>query len=286
MNKLFLFSLSICFLYSCSSKNIECNNESIKETLVEIYRDNLYEYLNDDKLSKLNFQMRLMLGNNINLSKEELVSSFLKNMNFNFEGIRTTNQLKELKKCECASTLIISYKQEYKDKYKDALNTYSKHNISFDIEKALNELKKTNKSISIIYDAQLTDDNVDIYVNTYIDEDLHNIFQTYIGQYYVLKTIEIKIGKNSKNNNETRVYSDNQGGTYKLHIDNNELIVTYRYLDFIEKNNGILENGKIIINDLPQNLNIPNDKYYILEGNVFKAYNPEKNDYDNYILNE
>lgn len=62
------------------------------------------------------------------------------------------------------------------------------------------------------------------------------------------------------------------------------LKITYKYLGFSETNKAKLENGKIIVLDLPKHFTTPNDKYYILENNVFKAYNPEKDGYDNYIL--
>jgi len=254
-------------IVSCT-QDVSCEGYTEKELVKSILKDELLK-------RKVAFEMAGI--NNF----EEFINDFFNN-NVKLELIRTTAKNKELKSCNCEAQLKFYLKEEIQKKI-DSTFKANKINKNDDgneiVAKMFNDqLYKeflAPDGIDIEYRLQMTsDDNVIAEVNIDIIDQLSRVVAGYYG---LLKSYETE-------NNKGKTLTFNNG-SYKYtlkFIENDKVEIIYNGGEYSEKEIATYTNGKIYVDELPNDFPIKKDEFYILEGNTFKVYNPEIDAYDIY----
>lgn len=238
--------ISILLLITSCNSDLDCNSEIAKQTVKEI--------LIDIEQNSNKFLYRM------NGTKKRDISKII-NDYVVIKNVRTTDINKELKSCECRATL------------------------SFNLEESVaKEMRKDGAKLGamILQSELLNIDGTEIFYNLQETADGELMAETYeIRGLDATVSILNDILKNKKaeyKKGDILIFKDKENGgesQYKLtFLEENKLDIEYTYFDFKENVIGDFNNGKINVNG--------EDELYILEGEIFKSYNPESHEYDLY----
>ena len=255
LNLVLLF-LTITLLTSCGSEDYKCESNIAKSTVKGIHKDLLSD---SRKLKKYKIE-------------ENFIVDFLKN-NVELTMIRTSSISEEIKKCECQAKMIFNVESNFVET-QISDNLFWENANSFEKQMLKAPIKRELKNgFDIEYTVQQTN-NDEIIAETYEIEKLADI---------IIRYNDFKKSKSDKKVTNYKSKNNNGKNKYKLtYLKNNKIDIEYTYFDY--KSNEVVElkDGEIIVNDLPSDFPIEKNKFYLIEGDVFKAFNPESQDYDLY----
>lgn len=243
MNKYFLISLISTIALTSCNKDLDCNSDIAKQNVKEILID-------VETKGKMSYNLSKTSKTNIN----DIIENYIE-----IKNVRTVNKNEELKSCECRATLTFNLDEKASKKMKSkeaqlGAMLFNKQLLNVD-------------GTEIYYNIQETADG-EIYTETYEIDGLDATI-IMLNKYLISNKKGIKKGTilnfaSKENNGENK---------YQLKfLNDNKIEIKYSYLDFTNTEIAEFNNGKIIIDG--------NDDVYILENDIFKAYNPESQTYD------
>lgn len=242
MKKTLIIISSLFLIMSCSN-DLDCNSELAKQTVKEILIDL-------ENSNKLVYSMNGIRKKDISKIIKEYVV---------IKNVRTTAINKELKSCECRATLTLDLEES-------ASKVMRGNDVKVSAMILGGELLNIDGT-EIFYNIQETADG-ELMAETY---EISGLDVTISILNNILKKIETEYKKG-----DVLIFKDkvNNGlSQYKLtFLKENKLDIEYTYFDYKQNEIADYKNGVINVNG--------DGKLYILEGDIFKARNPESYEYD------
>ena len=269
----------VVFLSSCSNQ-LDCNSDEAKQAVLDILSDSIneddWEYLLIYSTLSGSFSLaglgEIKLGN---LERKQNKFSFFKGGDGIIESVETVKKSEKQKKCVCKGGLDIS--EEAYERWEEELIG----KLHPDIYDEIFSENEDEEEIPITYNLEITDDG-ELQTEVYINRDHKTV--------YALYSIFNNLAK-SNEDDENRVFentfyqsSSGESGYLINSIEDNKIKIEFSTVESDDYPELIatFENRKIILDELPENVEIEDDEFFILNGNELKVFTPEINDYSIY----
>ena len=265
----------IVLLNSCSNQP-ECNSNEAKKLVLDIVNDNINMDVN---ARTYRFMLKYeIIASQFGLKKNQIKKERIKTNKFLFfkngsgivDAVRTTSKEDKLNSCSCEGEVTLS---------EEAFDNLKKRIFEINPDGSFNFSQlRENLRVEISYDLQITNDG-ELYAEVNLDEKLADVF-------FVFSVIKELISEAENRVFENTFYQSSSGESGYLinSIEDNKIKIEFSTVerDDYPELIATFENGKIILDELPENVEIENDEFFILSGENLKVYSPETNNYITY----